>query len=136
MPSLRIMIFMNQNIAFERNRRLVESTGMAGSHNRSGTLNSWGGEAWSSCLAATLALRGFLDMFVHIASQPCPWCGFSGAALQSLLGSASELRSQAPWRCGEGEGHPEQCGRRRLHPYEYTMMNNSKNETPYVDFEH
>jgi hypothetical protein len=48
---------------------------------------------------------------------PCP--GSCLAQHSNLaLGHVPEMRIPAPLRCGEGKGHPEQCGRRWLHAHE------------------
>ncbi len=47
------------------------------------------------------------------------WPGCCLAQRSNLaLGQCPELRIPALWRCGEGKGHPEQCGHRWLPAHE------------------
>ncbi len=48
---------------------------------------------------------------------PCPECCLAQHSNLALR-PGPELRSPAPLRCGEGKGHPVQCGRRWLHAHE------------------
>jgi hypothetical protein len=65
----------------------------------------------SRCNPGTPSLIG-LPMW-----PPCPGCCLAQHS-NLALGHGPEMRIPAPLRCGEGKGHPEQCGRRWLHAHE------------------
>ncbi len=63
--------------------------------------------------------HSFLKGFAEVASGP------EGCLAQPSnlgLGLVPELPIPAPLRCGEGKGHPEQCGRIRLHAHKKKYM--------------
>ncbi len=62
-----------------------------------------------------LALLPPENVFVECASCP-EFCLAHPSNLD--LGHVSELPIPALLKCGEGKGHPEQCGRTRLHAQE------------------